>query len=135
IAGTTALGLARASSARVPSFLNDPFTLGVASGSPSADGFVLWTRLMDTGLDPTAAVPVRWEVFEDDRPARVVAAGEELALPALGHAVHAEIAGLEPGRWYGYRFTAGTAVSPQGRTRTLPAADARVDSLRFAYAS
>ncbi|MER6581192.1 PhoD-like phosphatase N-terminal domain-containing protein, partial [Nonomuraea sp. NPDC001023] len=28
---------------------SDPFTLGVASGDPSADGFVLWTRL---AVDP-----------------------------------------------------------------------------------
>ena len=27
------------------SLLDNPFTLGVASGDPSADGFVLWTRL------------------------------------------------------------------------------------------
>jgi len=28
-----------------PNFRDYPFTLGVASGEPSVDGFVLWTRL------------------------------------------------------------------------------------------
>jgi alkaline phosphatase D len=28
-----------------PAFASDPFTLGVASGSPRADSVVLWTRL------------------------------------------------------------------------------------------
>jgi alkaline phosphatase D len=32
-----------------PHFGSSPFTLGVASGDPSADGVVLWTRL---ALDP-----------------------------------------------------------------------------------
>lgn len=31
---------------------SDPFTLGVASGDPEPDGFVIWTRL---ALDPLAA--------------------------------------------------------------------------------
>ncbi|HEY1383069.1 MAG TPA: hypothetical protein VGF43_05620, partial [Dongiaceae bacterium] len=30
----------------------DPFTLGVASGAPRADGFVLWTRLASHPLSP-----------------------------------------------------------------------------------
>ena len=28
-----------------PAFTADPFTLGVASGDPAANGVVLWTRL------------------------------------------------------------------------------------------
>jgi alkaline phosphatase D len=43
--------------------------------------------------------------------------------------------GLEPDRWYWYRFTAGEAASPVGRTRTAPAAGAAVPRLRFAFAS
>ncbi|HYZ48426.1 MAG TPA: PhoD-like phosphatase N-terminal domain-containing protein, partial [Sphingomonas sp.] len=37
-----------------------PFALGVASGDPSTDGFVLWTRIL--GLEEDAAVA--WEVAE-----------------------------------------------------------------------
>ncbi|CAN0596762.1 unnamed protein product, partial [Laminaria digitata] len=35
-----------------PVFRNDPFSLGVASGEPTSDGFVLWTRLAPNPLDP-----------------------------------------------------------------------------------
>ncbi|MCX0273074.1 alkaline phosphatase, partial [Nocardia zapadnayensis] len=42
LAGTTAAGSARF---RAPRVLGDPFTLGVASGDPTPDGMVLWTRL------------------------------------------------------------------------------------------
>ena len=41
-----------------------PFTLGVASGYPSPDSVVLWTRLTG-GLDPRA-VGVRWELAADE---------------------------------------------------------------------
>lgn len=118
-----------------PVFDGDPFALGVASGSPLPDGFVLWTRLLDRNLTKYNAVDVRWEVFEDGRPASIVASGRTSASADLAHSVHVEVAGLQPNRWYGYRFMVGNAVSPVGRTRTLPLPGAAVDRMRFAYAS
>src|SRR5262245_10266408 len=50
----------------------NPFTLGVASGDPSPEGFVLWTRLASNPLAPdgfggmSEPVPVLWEVSSDD---------------------------------------------------------------------
>ena len=40
-----ALAASSAISGRFGHAANYPFTLGVASGQPSPDGFVLWTRL------------------------------------------------------------------------------------------
>jgi alkaline phosphatase D len=51
------------------------------------------------------------------------------------HSVHVEVSGLDPDRWYWYRFRAGGAESPIGRTRTLPKEGASADRLRFAFAS
>ena len=65
----------------------------------------------------------------------VVKSGEAVATPQLGHSVHVEVDGLEPDRWYWYRFRAGDAVSPVGRARTTPSPSADPDSLRFAFAS
>ncbi|MER7083383.1 alkaline phosphatase D family protein, partial [Saccharopolyspora kobensis] len=61
--------------------------------------------------------------------------GTVIASPELAHAVHPEVGGLRPGREYFYRFRAGNQLSPTGRTRTLPAPGARVDSFNFATAS
>jgi alkaline phosphatase D len=65
--------------------------------------------------------------------------GQVVTGPERAHAVHVEVAGLEPGREYWYRFRAGggdnAATSPVGRTRTAPAAGAPVARLRFAFAS
>lgn len=121
----------------------DPFTLGVASGSPSADGFVLWTRLapdpLSTDLDAPGgmtgdAVPVAYEIALDSEMRLVVARGTAMALPDLAYSVHVEVAGLEPGRPYWYRFMSGEARSRIGRAMTLPGAGG-VDRLRLAVAS
>lgn len=131
----------RASAAdRKVSFPADPFTLGVASGDPDATSVVLWTKLAPDPADPAGGmksdlVPVVWELAEDDGFKKVVTGGTAVATPQLGHTVHAVATGLKPDRWYCYRFRAGDATSPVGRTRTLPAADAAPDRLRFAFAS
>src|SRR6476620_12163267 len=81
-----------------------PFTLGVASGEPAQDGFVLWTRLAPTPLaldgqgGSLEPVTVMWEVAEDDAIRNVVRTGTARADRRFAHSVHAEVGGLEPGR-------------------------------------
>ncbi|TWO71739.1 alkaline phosphatase [Caenimonas sedimenti] len=124
----------------------DLFPLGVASGSPSPDGFVLWTRLLERPVpgtvpadSPRSALPdamtVHWEVAEDEHFRRIVAKGTAPALAALGHAVHVEVSALKPGHWYFYRFMHGDATTRIARTRTAPPADAMPAKTRFAFAS
>src|SRR5688572_31337864 len=102
-----------------------PFSLGVASGDPDSNGFVLWTRLAPDpirgGGMPPRQVPVRWEIASDDTFRRIVKRGDVLALPELAHSVHVEVAGLAPSREYFYRFFAGGDASPVGRAFTAPA--------------
>jgi alkaline phosphatase D len=111
------------------------FALGVASGDPLPDGVVLWTRLAPApvagGGMPGVAVPVRWQVAEDEAFAAVVRQGTAVAHPRWGHSVHVDVRGLRPGAWYHYRFLVGDQSSPVARTRTAPAADAAGDRLRF----
>ncbi len=130
---------ADAQAANTVRFTSYPFTLGVASGAPRADSVVLWTRLApepmaqagDGGMG-AERISVRWEVAEDDAFKRIVKKGVMRAIPELAYSVHPEVTGLEPGRWYWYRFMAGDEVSPVGRTRT---ADVIAEKLRFAFAS
>lgn len=121
-------------------FLNDPFSLGVASGDPVADGFVLWTRLAPLpldggGMDPGVAVPVTWQVAHDRSFEKIARQGVTLARPEWGHSVHVDVQGLAPDRWYFYRFVAGGATSPLGRARTFPVVGSPAAKLRFALAS
>jgi alkaline phosphatase D len=137
-AGTAALLPLQRAAAQLR-FASPPFQLGVASGDPSADGFVIWTRLAPEPFDPAylgqAIFEVAWEVAEDADFSRVVKQGVALARPHLAHAVHAEVDSLAPGREYFYRFRLGRYESAVGRALTCPPADAAPDALRFAFCS
>ena len=119
-----------------------PFTLGVASGDPSPDGFVLWTRLAlaplaEDGLGgmPNRPVPVGWEVAADERFRTVVRRGVAVARPESAHSVHVELAGLPAGREYHYRFRVEGHLSPAGLTRTAPPRAASGGTLAMAFVS
>jgi alkaline phosphatase D len=122
-----------------PRFQEDPFSLGVASGDPTPTGFTLWTRMaprpleIDGGMNGQRTA-VSWEIADDEAFARVVRRGRATAVPELGFSIHVDVDGLEPDRWYHYRFTAGAASSAVGRARTTPAAGA-LTPLRLAFAS
>jgi alkaline phosphatase D len=122
----------------------DPFSLGVASGTPRADGFVLWTRLAPEPLSSNPETPggmsggdvsIRYEIATDDAMKSVVRRGSATAEQAFGYSVHLDVGGLEPNRPYWYRFLSGEATSLVGRAMTLPASGAAVDRLRFGYVS
>jgi alkaline phosphatase D len=95
------------------------FTHGVASGEPTADSVLLWTRFV-TDRDTRLSV----EVARDVMFGRIVARGECTAEPDRDHTARTVVGGLEPGRWYFYRFIASDgSMSAVGRTRTLPQGD------------
>jgi alkaline phosphatase D len=146
-AAATALAFAtnlpgRASAADVSGggLSGDPFTLGVASGDPLPDAVVIWTRLAPQPYEPLGGMPynavtVQWQLAEDEGFRRVVRSGKAAAQPEFSYSVHVDVRGLRPSRYYWYRFRVGGWISPVGRTRTAPAAGARVSHLRFAVAS
>lgn len=112
--------------------------LGVASGEPAPDGFVIWTRLAPDPLAgggmPAVTFEVDWMVAEDEGFSRIVREGKALAEPDWAHSVHVEVQGLSPDRWYWYRFRLSDVESPVGRARTTPTATAG-ERLRFIFAS
>ena len=118
-------------------FTANPFSLGVASGDPDATSVVLWTRLAPAPLEtnsgmPSTAVPVDWEIADDEKMQRVVKRGTMEARPEDGHSLHVIPDGLTPNRPYWYRFMTGGAESRIGRTRTLPAPGVMPDRFRLA---
>src|SRR5262249_33543131 len=131
---------ASASAARLPDLHSNPFTLGVASGAPRPDGFVLWTRLAP---DPLSAEPagglgsgdreIGYEIADHPLFHRIVQRGQARAEAAFAHSVHLVVRGLEPSRPYWYRFLLGPWVSAVGRAITAPAAGAAVASMRLGY--
>lgn len=122
-------------------FTDNPFQLGIASGSPTPDGVVLWTRLLTDGGAGfgSSAIEVTWQVAHDEAFTNMALQGTSTALRDLAYSVHVDLRGLQSDRWYFYRFIVGqgasAVMSDVGRTRTAPAWDARPDRLRFAFAS
>ncbi len=139
IASAAATAFAAPAILRAQGWRHYPFSLGIASGDPSPDGFVIWTRLAPEPIERHGGmamqpVPVAWEVASDERFAAIAARGEAVARPELGHSVHVEVAGLQPDRPYWYRFSVPGERSFNGRARTLPAAASSPQALRFGVA-
>jgi phosphodiesterase/alkaline phosphatase D-like protein len=93
VAAGTLAALPTASAAASAQLRGNPFTLGVASGDPSADGFVLWTRLAlnplaEDGMGgmPNQTFGVQWQLAADSRFRRVVRSGTAAARPEWGTA-------------------------------------------------
>ena len=123
-----ALGLigAGANAVAAPAMAADgqgDFRHGVASGDPLADRVIIWTRV--TPKDPAQPLRVDWEVASDPDFRKVVRKGRAEARAERDHTVKVDVTGLKPGGAYHYRFRTGNAVSPTGRTLTLPGDDAQ----------
>lgn len=109
-----------------------PFLHGVASGDPLTDRVILWTRVTPP-QNWTGSIAVTWQVASDPQFTQIVASGNTSTDASRDYTVKVDAAGLQPNRWYYYRFQALSATSPTGRTRTLPASGAT--RLRIAVVS
>ena len=142
VAAAAVYGFSAAPAWADPRFPQNPFTLGIASGDPTPDGMVLWTRLAPEpqapdgmGGMPPYQVQVSWQVATAPGFRNGVTAGREVATPERAHSVHAEVSGLLPSADYWYRFRVGTEESPVGHTRTAPAAGSDPGRVTFGLAS
>ncbi|KPF67696.1 hypothetical protein IP88_12210 [alpha proteobacterium AAP81b] len=107
------------------------FTHSVASFNPTATAVTLWTRYVSADGN---ANELMVEVAADEGFTRILGKGFTSAGPDTWGTASVTVAGLPPGQWAWYRFTApDKSVSPIGRTRTLPAGP--VGAARFAVFS
>jgi alkaline phosphatase D len=118
------------------------FGYGVASGDPTGDSVIIWTRATPRGT-PVAVpgsglghpVQVRWEVARDPSFRRIVQSGTTWATAASDHTVKVDVCGLHPYTRYFYRFRADGETSVTGRTQTAPDDGHRLHALRFGLVS
>ncbi|MGQ9369539.1 alkaline phosphatase D family protein [Azospirillum sp. ST 5-10] len=93
------------------------FSHGVASGDPTADSVILWTRVLnDSGVD----LGVEWKVSTTPDMGSVVRSGLAEARASRDFTVKVDATGLAAGQTYYYQFGFRDALSPVGVTRTLP---------------
>lgn len=117
--------------------LEEVFPQSVASGDPSENGVILWTRLNPKYKQANQAM--QFEVARDLRFSQIVYSGQ---IPASEFNAQNDYAikidldpHLEPFETYYYRFIYGSYVSRSGRCRTLPSKRANVSSLKLGYLS
>lgn len=96
----------------------EPFYHGVASGDPTADGVVIWTRVTPRNAD--VSIPVRWVIALDTGLTQPVKQGSAVAALEKDYTVKIDLAGLQSNNVYYYAFQAYDKVSLIGRTRTFP---------------
>ncbi len=95
------------------------FTHNVASGEPRQHSVMLWTRYLPESGESGR---LSWQISLDPEFGRIAADGVATASEAHDFCVKPVVEGLQPGRWYYFRFRdARGRYSPVGRTRTLPA--------------
>ncbi|MET0318775.1 MAG: PhoD-like phosphatase N-terminal domain-containing protein, partial [Rhodococcus fascians] len=122
-----------------------PFQHGVASGDPTPDAVILWTRVTPepgatpgSGLGP--ATTVRWRVATDPQLTNLVRSGAVTTDAGVDHTVKVDVDGLTASTTYYYSFEIadGDAAGVQsvvGTTSTAPANDADVERIRFGVVS
>ena len=88
---------------------------------------MLWTRLAPEPLSTNPETPggmsgadvtLRYEIATDPGMAKIVRRGSATAEQAFAYSVHLDVAVLQAGRPYWYRFLSGDAVSAIGRAIT-----------------
>ena len=116
----------------------DPFTLGVASGDPTTESVILWTRLAIDALNgggmPDEDIDVLWEVSSTDQFTDIIASGITTAETRFGHAIHVDVPLSSKEDFVNYRFKVGDYTSPVGRTR-LAASVGSTTTLKIAAVS
>jgi phosphodiesterase/alkaline phosphatase D-like protein len=123
---------------------NGVFGYGVASGDPTPDAVVIWTRATPpTRPGDAPALPgsgmgrpleVTWEVARDERFRHVVRRGRRRTSPTSDHTVKVDVDGLAPYTRYWFRFRAAGQTSVVGRTQTA-ASGPHLHALRLALVS
>lgn len=122
------------------------FGYGVASGDPTADAVIIWTRatppqrhkddpVATPGSGLGASIPVRWQVARDPRFTRVVAHGMVHTSADSDHTVKVDVTGLDPYTRYYYRFQSLGEFSETGRTQTAGDIPGETHALRLALVS
>jgi alkaline phosphatase D len=105
------------------------FLHGLASGDPTANAVILWTRVTST----EASVEVAWEIASDVAMKTIVKKGTFTTTAARDYTVKVDVTDLAAATTYYYRFLALGETSPIARTKTAPSGD--VDRLRFGVVS
>lgn len=107
-----------------------PFYHAVASGDPTAEAVIIWTRVTP---EFEGEIKGGWVLANDAQMQDIVQQGEFTTGPDRDYTVKIDVQGLDPDAYYFYQFSAFGKKSPIGRTKTAPADS--TDQVKFAIVS
>jgi alkaline phosphatase D len=107
-----------------------PFYHGVASGDPTPEAVVIWTKLTP---ETEAAASIHWQIASDSLFLTVLQQGNVTTSANENWTVSVDVHGLEPNHFYFYRFDYQGKMSMVGRTKTTPVGD--VQQMKIAVVS
>lgn len=96
---------------------NAPFYHGVASGDPSANSIVIWTKVVLPNKINEATI--EWEIAKDSLFTKKIASGKKLTDETLDFTLKVLVENLKPNSSYYYRFKYSNTYSQTGQTKTL----------------
>ena len=109
------------------------FKHGVASGDPLQKKVIIWTRVTPNEDNYKGDIAVNWQISADENFTHIVNEGSFITNHDRDYTVKEDVAGLEPGTRYYYRFSVGNSTSVTGETKTLK--NSGKEPLKFAVAS
>ncbi len=107
-----------------------PFYHGVASGDPTPNAVIIWTRVTP---EVAGTINGTWRVALDTNFTSIIQSGTFSTDSTTDYCVKIDVIGLQPNTWYFYEFTALGRNSLTGRTKTAPVSG--MNQLRFAFVS
>ena len=94
-----------------------PFYYGVASGDPTQESVIIWTKAIP---DYHKSVNVVWTLSDQDDMSNSLYDGQVMTDSLSGYTVKVDVTDLDAGKTYYYQFEAEGKKSPIGRTKTFP---------------
>jgi len=94
-----------------------PFYYGVASGDPTQESVIIWTKAIP---DYHKSVNVVWTLSDRPDMSNSLYDGQVMTDSLSGYTAKIDVIDLDPGKTYYYQFEAEGKKSPIGRTKTFP---------------
>lgn len=114
--------------------LHTPFLYGVASGDPTHQSVIIWTKTEPELTDSIANVS--WQIADDEEMTNIIQSGSSTTSANKDWTVKIEVNDLLPHKFYYYRFVdLEGRHSATGRTKTAPTKNTNVEKLNFAVTS
>lgn len=107
------------------------FSHGVASGDPTANAVIIWTRAIP--LRDDKKIQVAWEVAKEASFDKVIRAGMVNTSAQQDFTIKVDLRDLEPDTQYFYRFIGAGQISFSGKTKTL--SNSHIDQIKMVVVS